>query len=325
MRLWTSYISTILTPILLLLLGIPFSTPNPTDSRILPMNPYWRDFYKAEFKVLTLIGNDIDELKYRKSFTCPIGSPTNPTTWKKSLTYYLHVLVLSARSFDEAIIRMKSEDKVIAFAELKAFGLPSIESAQGLKNALYSLLDKLITQRRSLQVLDEEVELIPGHFTPDMARPGNNINQLALLIEGGNIVEDSILQGQPEVEVDTTGRKSFAKIFEKGYREVSLFSEAAMRASVLLNGFMHGKEAFDKLVADLRPEEDGEGDDEDEDRVARSWTIPGIFERIADFANCWEVSLFDVWDSVVNLLGPLPEPGPPRWVVRGLDDDINQL
>ncbi|KAF3908270.1 hypothetical protein AA313_de0205327 [Arthrobotrys entomopaga] len=289
------------------------------------MRPYWRDFYKAEFKVLTRIGNEIDEIKYRKSFTCPIGSQTSPATWKKSLTYYLHVLVLSSRSFDEAVTKMKSGNETVASAELKAFGLPSVQSAIALKNALYTLLEKLITQRKLLQVLDEELMLIPGHFTPDMAHPGNNINNLALLIEGGNVVEDSILMGQPEIEVDPTGRKSFATIFEKAYNEVSIFAEAAMKASILLSGFMHGREAFDKLVVDRKPEDDGQGENEDEDKIIRPWTIPGIFERIADFANCWGEPLFSVWDSVVNLLGPLPEPGPPRWVWREVDDDVSEL
>ncbi|EPS36631.1 hypothetical protein H072_9821 [Dactylellina haptotyla CBS 200.50] len=300
-----------------------------TEFYTLPINPYWTDFLHVEMRTLAQIGSEVDEIKIRKSIQCPIGgtdeSAVLAPNWTKSLTFYLKVLILSFRSFEEAIEKMKSTDTAVASEELRKFGFHKLESAQAVAKGFYSLIDKFLNARRSFQVLDEELSIVPGHNMPRVINPMRNLRQLALLIEGAIVNEE-----EPELEIEPNGRQNFIKIFERGYNETASVAEAAIRASILLNNFMHDKKAFEDLISAPNPDEGLENENDQYDE-ARPWTIPGIFERIADFAHCWEEPLFSIYDLTMNQLGPLPDPSPPKWVWKmegeedvsiSSDDDI---
>ncbi|KAJ6258225.1 hypothetical protein Dda_7144 [Drechslerella dactyloides] len=75
----------------------------------------------------------------------------------------------------------------------------------------------------------------------------------------------------------------------------------------------------EEIVLETSEIESFELDEAEADGQRLEWTVPGIFDRIETIADCWEQPLWDIYDLVLNMLGPIPDLSPPTWTERVVD------
>ncbi|KAF3904751.1 hypothetical protein ABW20_dc0101923 [Dactylellina cionopaga] len=171
---------------------------------------------RSEIKTIALIADQVDELKERKQFDCPVGGPgdldMDPDSNMSSLTFYILTLLKVLKNFDEEIKTMKSQDLTTANKVLERFGYTSIDQAEVVRSALVKMLDVFMKERNLFKALGETVNGIPGFNTPQpQFSPADNLFDLSLIMEAGK------KDWRGFIKIDPKGRRIFINLAGKAY------------------------------------------------------------------------------------------------------------